>query len=264
MSDDRKRLTAAITITSKHPASPYGDNAVTWTAIHLVGPGKSTNTVGILVETGQAVLQRPVIHGFGTGIQFGDYAFVDSLDHPAIWNVNTGISCPPGAKDSGENLTVTGGAIFNSGVAIDNRGCGLTLSGTSLDGLSGSAIKVRGGAVACDNCYVEYFSPIASPIVDIEGCNAWSHITFRGGWILNDHSGPNITALIRNDPAKLCGGSGSWARFDTVFFGNLTPTGQCDAGSGPSCVVGSNAKQVRISESTSGAGGGTMGNVHLP
>jgi hypothetical protein len=254
----------AITITSQHPVSPYGDNAVSWSTINLAGPGPSTDTVGILVQTGHAVLQRPVIHGFGIGIQFGNYAFVDSLDRPEIWNVGTGISCPGSTKDSGENLTVMGGAIFNSGVAVDNRGCGLTLSGTSIDGMSGSAMTVQGGTVTCDNCYIEYFASTASPIFDLQGCNAWSYIAFRGGTILNDFGGANVMALIRNDPQQLCGGSGSWARFDTVFFGNINPSGPCAAGTGPSCVVGSNANQVSILQGTSGAGGGTMGNVHLP
>jgi hypothetical protein len=254
----------AITITSQHPASPYGDNAVVWSALNLVGPGSSTQTIGLLVETGEAVFQRPVIHGFGIGIQFGNYAFVDSIDHPAIFDVGTGISCPGNTTDSGENLTVTGGSIFNSEVAIDNQGCGLTLSGTSIDGMSGSAMTVQGGTVACDNCYIEYFASTAAPVFDLNGCNAWSYITFHGGTILNDFSGPNVMALIRNDPTETCGGSGSWARFDGVFFGNINPTGTCAVGSGPSCVMGSNAGQVSIIQGTSGDGGGTMGNVHLP
>lgn len=262
-------VVAALTVTSAHPASPYGDNVIIWDGLHLMGPGKETRTVGLLLKTGQAVFQRPNVHGFGVGIQLGDHAFVDSFTHPSIWNVGTGIYCPPGQVDAGENITVEQGAIFNADVGINNQGCGITVSGTSFDGLSSSAVinaTKGGGDLRCSNCYIEYFTPVKVPIFQLGGCNAWEFIDFQGGQIQNDYtkSSSNVRALISNDPKKLCGGGGPWAYFDNVFFGNLFPSAKCDAGDGPACILGTNASQVKVSHSTNGAGGGTMWNVNVP
>jgi len=259
---------AALTVSSAHPASPYGDNVTTWDGLHLIGPGRATNTIGLLIKTGQAVFQRPNVQGFGVGIQLGDYAFVDSLANPSIWNVATGIYCPPGRIDAGENITINQGAIYNSGVGINNQGCGITVTGTSFDGLTSSAVIVAtagGGDLRCSNCYIEYFSPIKDTVFQLGACNAWEFIDFQGGQIQNDYTrGSNVKALITNNPKTLCGGRGSWAYFNDVFFGNLFPSAKCAAGSGPACILGSNAGQVKVSHSTSGAGGGAMWNVSVP
>jgi hypothetical protein len=257
---------SALTVISAHPASPYGDNVVTWDGVHLVGPGPQTNTIGLRVGTGQAVFDRLNINSFGVGIQLSESAYVDQFDHPNIFRVGKGVECPPGLKNAGENITINQGSIFNSGIGIDNQGCGFIVNGTSFDGLAASTIvngTHGGGSVRCANCYIEYFKPIAAPIFDLGGCNAWEYIDFQGGTVQNDHSGSNVLALIRNDPKSLCGGSGPWAYFNDVFFGNLNPTSKCNAGSGPTCVMGRNAQQVRVERSTNGAGGGTMWNVRM-
>jgi hypothetical protein len=256
-------LTAAISLISSHPYSPYGDNLVPWEQLHLVGPGASTPTIGVLIETGQAALERPDINGFGIGIQFGNFAYVDHIEHPAIWNNGVGIDCPAGLKDAGENITINQGAIFNSGIGVRNYGCGISMNETSFDGLGNSAVITR-SPFRCFGCYIEYFAAITAPIFDISNCNAWSFIDFHGGTIQNDHPGLNVGALVANHPERICGGSGPWASFDDVFFANLNPRAKCDRGAGPSCVTGSNSRQVRILNSTSGSGGGSMGNVHLP
>jgi len=72
-----------------------------------------------------------------------------------------------------------------------------------------------------------------------------------------------MKALISNNPKTLCGGTGSWAYFNDVFFGNLNPSAKCDAGMGPVCIVGNNAARVRVERSTSGAGGGDMWNLEV-
>jgi hypothetical protein len=261
------RVVAALTVNSAHPASPYGDNVTVWDGLHLMGPGKATHSIGLLVRTGQAVFQRFNVHGFGVGIQLGDYAFIDSFTHPSIWNVGIGIYCPPGQVDAGENITVEQGAIFNSDVGIDNQGCGMTVSGTSFDGLGGSAIvdaTEGGGDLRCSNCYIEYFGPISVPVFQEGACNAWEFIDFQGGQIRSDYTkGANMKALISNNPKTLCGGTGSWAYFNDVFFGNLNPSAKCDAGMGPVCIVGNNAARVRVERSTSGAGGGDMWNLEV-
>jgi hypothetical protein len=260
-------VVAALTVNSAHPVSPYGDNVTVWDGLHLIGPGKDTRSIGLLVKTGQAVFQRSNVHGFGVGIQLGDYAFIDSFTHPSIWNVGIGIYCPPRQVDAGENITVQQGAIFNSDVGINNQGCGMTVSGTSFDGLSGSTIidaTEGGGDLRCSNCYIEYFTPISVPIFQLGACNAWEFIDFQGGQVRSDYTkGANMKALISNNPKKLCGGTGSWAYFNDVFFGNLSPSAKCDAGSGPACIVGSNAARVRVERSTNGSGGGDMWNVEV-
>ena len=253
----------AIRIVSSHPYSPYGDNLVPWDELHLIGPGPSGETIGVRIETGQAVLERPDINGFGVGIQFGNNAYVDQIDHPALWNNGVGIDCPAGLKDAGENITINQGAIFNSRIGVRSYGCGITMNQTSFDGLGDSAVITRSG-FRCFGCYIEYFAAIAAPVFDISNCNAWSFVDFHGGTIQNDRPGANIGALVANRPDHICGGSGPWASFDDVFFANLNPHDKCDRGEGPACVIGSNSRQVRILNSTSGSGGGSMGNVHLP
>ncbi|HTT76698.1 MAG TPA: hypothetical protein VMF50_12060 [Candidatus Binataceae bacterium] len=254
---------SAITIVSSHPYSPYGDNLVPWNQLHLIGPGASSATIGLRIETGHVVLERPDINGFGVGIQLGNYAYVDQIDHPSIWNTGAGIDCPAGLKDAGENITVNQGAIFNSGIGVRSFGCGISMNQTSFDGLGSSAVITR-SAFRCFGCYIEYFAAISAPIFDISNCNAWSFVDFRGGTIQNDHRGANIGALVSNHPERICGGSGPWASFDDVFFANLNPQGKCDFGAGAACIIGSNSHQVRILNSTNGSGGGSMGNVHLP
>jgi hypothetical protein len=135
--------TSAISIVSNHPYSPYGDNLVPWDQLHLIGPGPSSATVGVRIETGQAVLERPDINGFGVGVQFGNFAYVDQVDHPSIWNTGVGIDCPAGMKDAGENITINQGVIFNSGIGVRSYGCGITMNENSFDGLGDSAVITR-------------------------------------------------------------------------------------------------------------------------
>jgi hypothetical protein len=255
--------TAAVSIVSSHPYSPYGDNLIPWEQLHLVGPGPASSTIGLLIETGQASIERPDINGFGLGIQFGNFAYVDHVEHPVIWNTGVGIDCPAGLKDAGENITINQGAIFNSGIGVRNYGCGISMNETSFDGLGNSAVITR-SPFRCFGCYIEYFAAITGPIFDISSCNAWSFVDFHGGTIQDDHPGPNVGSLVSNHPDRICGGSGPWAFFEDVFFANLNPQAKCDSGAGPSCITGSNSRQVRILNSTSGSGGGSMGNVHLP
>jgi hypothetical protein len=253
---------AAVTVRSSHPASPYGDNVVTWDGLHLAGPGRDTHTIGLLIETGQAVFERLDINSFGVGTQFGDYAYVDHFDQPSIFSVGTGIYCPSHLIDSGENITISQGAIFNSRVAINNQGCGLTLLGTSIDGMSSSAI-INKGTFRCIACYIEYFQSIVDPVFELGGCNAWSYFIFDNGTIKNDHRGKNVLALVRNERVP-CAGAGPWAYFNNVFFGGISPSAPCNAGHGPACIIGNNAGQIHVFHSTDGAGGGAIGNVKVP
>lgn len=255
--------TVAISIVSSHPSSPYGDNLVPWDELHLIGPGSSSATVGIRIETGQTVIERPDINGFGVGVQFGNFAFVDQIDHPSIWNTGVGVDCPAGLKNAGENITINQGVIFNSEIGVRSYGCGITMNETSFDGLGNSAI-ITGAGFRCFGCYIEYFAAISAPVFDISNCNAWSFVDFHGGQIQNDHPSANIRALVSIHPEHICGGSGPWASFEDVFFANLNPRARCDRGAGPTCIIGSNSRDVRILDSTSGSGGGGMGNVHLP
>jgi hypothetical protein len=246
---------AAITLTSSEPANPYSANAARYSHFMLTGPGASGSAVGLQINAG-GIYAGPInISNFGTGIQFGSYAFNDRILGSDVWNTGTGFNCPAGLTNAGELVVIDGGRIFNSVEGITNSGCEFSVTNTAIDGMSRSAIVNSGGTFYLHNVHIEYFTPIAgSPIEQEGGCNAWSMIEIDGGRIQMDNWSPNsMQSLVDNTPASICGGAGPWIRMSNVFISGVQPT------SG-SLVTGTGASQVQLNCLTNGAGGGTMCN----
>jgi hypothetical protein len=261
---------AALVITTSQPANPDSENVVPWDHLHIIGPGASTSTIGVLVEAGYVSFTGLNVSNFGVGVEFGNYAFVDRFENPQISGCTTGILFPSGLTDAGENITFEGGSVFGCVTGVDNSGGELSINEMSLDGLSSAAVIDRAGAVKLRNPHIEYFAPTkSSPLELMGGCNAYSFIEMNGGDLQIDSSVPDLQSTVDIRPGGVCGGSGPWVSMDDVFFSGLSPTSRCVRGSGASCVTGSapvsgsGPMQVMIS-GTNGAGGGTMGNVNLP
>jgi hypothetical protein len=263
---------AAISVTSSQPQSPFGENVPPWSGVHVIGPGPGTNTIGILVQAGAVVFDKLNVSNFGVGVQFGGYAFLDRFETPMIFNCGTAVNFPSGLSGSaGENITFQGGSIFGAQVGFRNNGGELNIEGMSIDGLSDAAIVNLDGAVRVYNTHIEYFAPIKTSPLEIEGgCNAWTFIDLSGGLIQSDTGTTNVRSTIDIRPPSICGGSGPWISLQKVFLAGLNPSPGCSRGAGSTCVTGTapmsgtGIGQVVITSSTDGSGGGTMGAAHLP
>ncbi len=263
---------AAITVNTSQPQSPFGENTPPWDGVHVIGPGATTNTIGLLVQTGAVVFNRLNVSNFGVGVQFGANTFLDRFEAPMIWNCTTAVNFAAGLTgNAGENITFHGGSIFGSNVGFQNNGGELNIDGVSIDGLSDAAVVNLEGAVRLNNTHIEYFAPIKTSPLEIEsGCNAWTFIDVNGGLIQSDTGTTNIRSTIDIRPPSICGGSGPWISLQKVFFAGLNPGPGCARGAGCTCVTGTapasgtGIGQVVITSSTDGSGGGTMGAAHLP
>ena len=263
---------AAITVNSSQPQSPFGENVPPWSGVHVIGPGASTNSIGLLVQAGAVIFDKLNVSNFGVGVQFGSYAFLDRFETPMIFNCATAVNFPTGlGGNAGENITVQGGSIFGSQVGFKNNGGELNIEGMSIDGLSDAAIVNLDGAVRVSDTHIEYFAPIKTSPLEIEGgCNAWTFINLSGGLIQSDTGTTNVRSTIDIRPPGICGGSGPWVSLERVFFAGLNPAPGCARGAGSTCVTGTSPAsgtgigQVAITSSTDGSGGGTMGAAHLP
>jgi hypothetical protein len=262
----------AITVNSSQPQSPFGENVPPWNGVHVIGAGSTSNTIGLLVQAGAVVFNQLNVSNFGVGVQFGGYAFLDRFEAPMIFNCTTAVSFPSGPSgNAGENITFDGGSIFGAQVGFKNNGAELDIEGMSIDGLSDAAIVNLDGAVRVHNTHIEYFGPISTSPLEIEGgCNAWTFIDLDGGLIQSDTASTNVRSTVDIEPSTICGGSGPWVRLQNVFFAGLNPGPSCAKGMGCTCVTGTSpvsgtgTGQVLITSSTDGSGGGTMGATHLP
>jgi hypothetical protein len=262
----------AILVSTSQPQTPFAENVPPWESVHVIGPGASTNTIGILVQAGGVAFDKLNVSNFGVGVEFGGTAFLDRFESTMIGNCGTAVNFPSGSSGlTGENITFNGGSIYGAQIGFQNNGAELNIENMSIDGLSDAAIENLAGAVRATNTHIEYFSPIRTSPLEIEnGCNAWTFIDFNGGVIQNDSSGTNVRSTVDINPSGICGGSGPWVNLQQVFFAGLNPSPGCSKGTGSTCVTGTaptagtGPGQVAIVSSTDGTGGGSMGNAHLP
>jgi len=256
---------SGLTFTSSHPINPYGDNLAIKEELHIVGPGTSTTsgTYGILLNAANLVFTSLDVNGFNYGIEIGDNAYMISFYHPNLWANGTGLYCSTGLKNSGENISGFGGAIFNNAIGVDNQGCDIVLSSTSLDYNTVSAVKdaansnngAATGSVSLVGVNVE-FGVDTGPVFQLgingtgSNCNGFAFILVEGGKI---HAtvfprGSNAVALVDNDTCRIPGlRSGGTVTIRDAWVAGIQPSGKCVAGtSGTNCVIGNNAHQVKL------------------
>lgn len=255
---------SALLLKRSRPATPYSGNALPWSNFNLQGPGLSTASTGMLIESGELQVGPVNIANFGVGVAFGNYAFLDVITGSSLWNVGTGLWCPHGLKDAGEQLAFVDSRIFNAKSGVINDGCSLLISNVVMDGLTKSAILNLSNDVRLQNVHIEYFSPTSESILKVSGgCNAYTYIQVFGGQIQHDNPAEaNVLSLVDNSPDPSCRGgpphgSGPWVLMRDVFLSGINPkSGQL--------VTGSSKHQVKIECATNGAGGGTMCNTSYP
>ncbi len=161
-----------------------------WYSFHLVKvQGRPGSRQCGDVECGDKVFQLIRI-GARVGYEIGV---------SAGWNCSTAVNFPSGpGGNGGENITFQGGSIFSElRVGFRNNGGELNIDGMSIDGLSDAAIINLNGAVRVYNTHIEYFAPIKTSPLEIEGgCNAWTFIDLSGGLIQSDTGITNVRSTI--------------------------------------------------------------------
>jgi hypothetical protein len=258
--DFRGLSNGATALTLKHLAyGGYSGNVPRFENIQMIGPGRTTNTIGIASETTNTTYRQFNIHGFGHGYEVHNGSWLNHFANSAISDCAVDLYCGRGTKDAGEQISFEAGSLFNSGSAIDNGSCEFNITDSSLDEFTGPAVVNRGGETRLTSIHIEYVNnTVKAPlVVTSEACNAWGSITMLGGRIQFDHSAPNALAINNGGPGP-CGGGGwgAYISISNVFLGNIP----MDSNGAP-VVGGTNASQIAVCHATKGDGGGAMGNV---
>lgn len=255
---------SGITFTSSHPVTPYGDNLAPKEELHIVGVGDvaKSGTYGVMLRAGNLVLNSLDVHGFTYGVEIQDNTYILTMYHPNLWGNQVGLYCP-GGSNAGENIAAFGGAIFNNSVGIDNQGCDIVLSSTSLDYNSVIAVKdaanpsnsAATGSVTLEGVNLE-FGVISGPVFQLgqngrgSNCNGFAFIVVEGGKIHATHPDkPNAVALVDDDTCGRAGAkSGGWVTIRDAWVDGIHPSGKCAAGTEGTtdCVIGNNFQQVRL------------------
>jgi hypothetical protein len=257
---DFSAMREGTALTLKHLAyGAYAGNVADFAHLEIIGPGSSSNTVGIASETPNTVYSQLNIHGFGHGYEVHSGSWLNHFENSSISYSGVALFCGKGLKDAGEQISFEAGALFNNGAAVKNNSCEFNITDSSLDESAGPAVVNGGGSTRLTSDHIEYVNNTASAalVVTNEACNAWGSITMEGGQIQFDKTPPQALASNDGGPGP-CGGGGwgSYIRLNNVFLGNIP----MDAKGAP-IVSGTNSIQIAVCHATSGAGGGAMGNV---
>ncbi len=241
--------TAAVTTTDDDKVSPYNAN-VAIIDLKLLGPGQSTSsgTVGLLSESAGATYIDLTAANFNYGVEIGNNSFVVTWINPQLFYDGTGWYCPIGLTNAGENMSIVDGSIYNSDVAIDTESCELNSTNTSFDFDTESIANVAisgTGALRLTNSHIE-FSKLSGSLFNLGGPNSYSYIMAEGGqWQSDSGDSPADLATVNNVGYGGDGGWGPWVQINNVFMVGLFPGAQCGSGSGVTCSIGSNAKEVK-------------------
>lgn len=247
-------------LTLKHFAyGGYSGNIPRFENIQMIGPGRASNTVGLVSETPSTTYRQFNIHGFGRGYEVQSGSWLNHFVNSSISDCSVDLYCGEGLKDAGEQISFEDGTMFNSDRAIENDSCEFNVTDSSLDEFTGPAIVNGGGSTRLTSDHIEYVNKTTSAplVITSKACNAWGSITMEGGQIQFDHAPPKALASNDGGPGP-CGGGGlgSYIRLNNVFLGNLP----MDSNGSP-VVTGSNSGQIAVCHATKGDGGGAMGNV---
>lgn len=274
-----KTYTPAITMTAG--SSPYGAGSTVLRGLHLVGPGRTTNTMGILLQSAHSNFQQPMIHDFGIGVETFNNAYVNTFTAPEIYNAQVDLDMITGSN-AGEQTTIIGPQFFNSNYALINAG-EVSIEGGSMDFLFNTSI-INWGVVKTDHLHMEDAPIAGAPAIEEIGCLAFSWVEMSDPTIQIDGSPSSTQPLVQVDGvnnglnfvANCTGnGFGGWVKIqgNGAFINNYNASSlSCQRGSNAAdCVVGTSTPYtttpqkvplVDICDATNAPGGGQPNQVY--
>jgi len=171
--------------------------------IEIIGPGSTVGVNGILFKSftnldGNILrFDRSAIHGFGTGINFQDGAYLAQLSGLEIYSNGTGINYTTGIN-SGENFRFYGGGIYNNTIGLSNvGGAEFTFYGTAID-YNTQAIVNNAGRVELYGVHAEMNVPSTAGYPLFQCVNS-GRISMFGGMFL----GAGATSSAAEPPINL-------------------------------------------------------------
>lgn len=185
----------------------------------IVGPGKDTESTGVLIANGPFIgMDDVVIREFGDGLTYGAHTWSNTNRNVNIYRCNNTVNFL-GQKNSGECIRFYGCNFFNSMNAIKMHEGHMVFYGCSFDYNWNSTFNLDGTATAeLHGCHIELPHARMWEFPPIFTYSDWSRFIMHGGmvWI---HQ-PN-----RDAPAgSFVGGAGD-SVFRDVRISNLFVNG---------------------------------------
>lgn len=133
--------------------NPNGTSRRNQTGMYFDDDGRSASRGPSHVQ-----LTGCIIRGYAVGVEIGDQTYCVAFDGFHIGHNTICYFVPSGIENSGERLSLTNGALFNSPTLVDMRhGTGeLMMINVSLDAFTKQAITVDGSKVYMYACHVEF------------------------------------------------------------------------------------------------------------
>jgi hypothetical protein len=269
-----KTYVPAVTITTT--SSPYGAGASLFRGIHMLGPGQNSPTIGLLLNGANLNIDKPIIHDFGIDVSTENNAYLLKMTNPTLYNAQVDYN-EGGFANSGEENTIQGGQLFNSGHGVVYSG-EMVVNSASLDFMSGTFIE-GGGTFKGYGLHIEGAATNNISMLENGSCNAFGFMELREATVLIDGSPSTTEALAQVDGSgggqyyiTGCNGNGhgGWIRIQDSFINGMNASGlSCAFGSSPlDCVQGSSTyvnnmhNPVAIMcDNTTGSGGGYLNNL---
>jgi hypothetical protein len=158
--------------------------------LKINGPGKTSSVIGVMwnqftnYNGTSNSLDNSVVNGFGTGLYYGNGAYLVNNTNLSSTNCTLGISFPSGSIDSGENNIFVGGAIGGNTTALDNSGGSeFTFYGTSMDYVGQTVIDNNSGRIELHGVHCETNVPTSSG-APLFHCINTGRIAMYGGMFL--------------------------------------------------------------------------------
>jgi hypothetical protein len=221
-------------------ANYYSVRSMPWEELNILGNGTG---IGLLVATPGLSFVRPTIHNTGVDVSLGNNAYGLDFDQPVLYGAsNTAFSIPQGLSNTGEQIIVRHGAIFNSTNGLYIGGARVVLDGTSVDGITASPATLnaqcapgQAAALTVENAHFEEFSdPTGSAWIQITGCNTYSYLDVSHTEFFAD-AGTSLP-LVNNTE------NWAWGKVADSFFSGFTSV----------YAAGAGASNVRFCHDTTG------------
>lgn len=236
-------------------SSGYANNRVSIRGLRVLGPGSEyAESIGILFDTAKGAVRGVGLYdlevsGFGTGLEFGNNAFLLSFYNFHVYRCGTAISLPAGRTNAGENIKFIGGGLGTSrlGIFNGNPNGNLHFFATSID-FCVAAARADAGGIFLHQPHIEFNETGAASIAPhfVTGTSTSAKIVITGGHLFfhapptapylfetnNEHWGGGISlsqlSMFNTSTTSgfLCGGSGRLKTRDILQYdGNGTGSG---------------------------------------